>query len=373
MLRFIHSSDLHLGKRFGNLPEDVRGRLREARHDSIPRLAALARGNGAALVLLAGDTFDTETPSAQLLRQSFAAMGEANDVQWVIIPGNHDSLLADELWKQATAATPGNVRLALKAAPVEIGAAVVLPAPCTTRRPGRDLSEWMGTAEVADGRYRIGLAHGPVQSFSEDSAATDVIAPDRAQRAGLDYLALGDWHGTMRIGERCWYSGSPEPDRFKHEAPGQALLVSLAAPGAPPEVTPHPVAAFSWRTERLQLLAGDDPVGVLNGLTEGLTARRQTLLKLVASGHVALARNAELMVAIDAIEPDFALFERDLSGLVIDAGSEDLESIDRGGALRAAAEALLAESQDADRSAVDREIARAALARLFTLAQAART
>ncbi len=35
MFRFIHSSDLHLGKRFGNFAGDLPGRLREARHDVI--------------------------------------------------------------------------------------------------------------------------------------------------------------------------------------------------------------------------------------------------------------------------------------------------------------------------------------------------
>ncbi len=29
--RFIHTSDLHLGRRFSNLPEDIRGRLVEGR------------------------------------------------------------------------------------------------------------------------------------------------------------------------------------------------------------------------------------------------------------------------------------------------------------------------------------------------------
>jgi DNA repair exonuclease SbcCD nuclease subunit len=62
--RFLHSSDLHLGKPFGNFSDDLRGRLREARHTAIDRLAQKAREHGAQTILLAGDTFDTETPSA---------------------------------------------------------------------------------------------------------------------------------------------------------------------------------------------------------------------------------------------------------------------------------------------------------------------
>ena len=56
MIRFLHSSDLHLGKPFGRFPEDVRVRLRQARQDSLSRLTAIARENAATHILLAGDT-----------------------------------------------------------------------------------------------------------------------------------------------------------------------------------------------------------------------------------------------------------------------------------------------------------------------------
>ena len=35
--RFLHASDLHLGKPFGGYPEGIRNRLREARHAAIGR------------------------------------------------------------------------------------------------------------------------------------------------------------------------------------------------------------------------------------------------------------------------------------------------------------------------------------------------
>src|SRR5690606_31070946 len=105
--------------------------------------------------------------------------------------------------------------------PIELAANVLLlPAPCTTRRPGRDLTEWMDIAGTADGAIRIGLAHGAIRDFSEDSATSEIIAPNRADRAGLNYLALGDWHGAMRVDPRTWYSGTPEQDRFKHDRSG---------------------------------------------------------------------------------------------------------------------------------------------------------
>ena len=121
-LRFIHSSDLHIGRKFANIPEpadgNIRGRLMEARHGAIGRLAGAARDRGAAHVLLAGDTFDTATPSATIIRQALAAMAEAADVTWWLLPGNHDNLRdAEPLWEAICRNAPGNVVALLEAAP----------------------------------------------------------------------------------------------------------------------------------------------------------------------------------------------------------------------------------------------------------------
>jgi len=370
MFRFVHSSDLHIGKRFGNFPEELRGRLREARHAIIGRLAEQARANAADAVLLAGDTFDTETPTPAMLRQAIAAMADHRPLRWVLLPGNHDSLLAEALWSAARASLPDNVLLAMTAAPLEIApGATLLPAPCTARRPGRDLTDWMDRAATPEGHLRIGLAHGAIQSFCEDGAAADVIAPDRATRAGLDYLALGDWHGQLRIDERTWYSGSPEPDRFKHPAPGRALAVSIAGPGAAPEARPVDTGAFQWRMAELRFLGSEDAAAALADLLPP-AARRQTLLRIVAGGRIRPGTRLALAETLAAVAPEFAQLVLEDEGLVTECASGDLDSIDRAGALRQAAEALLAESLAGARTSAEQAVARGALDRLFAYCRA---
>lgn len=369
MFRFIHSSDLHLGKRFGNFTGDLPSRLREARHKAIERLAQLAREHGVMTVLLAGDTFDTETPAPDVRRQALAEMHQHAPIQWVILPGNHDSLQATQLWATLKAEAPDNVILAVEPHPITLSPNVVLlPAPCTTRRPGRDVTEWMDEAVTAEASLRIGLAHGAIQSFSEESGSSDIIAPDRARRSRLDYLALGDWHGAVTVDQRTHYSGSPEPDRFKHNRAGTALLVSLAGPSAIPEVRQLETASFAWHTLPLHLLEGDDPVAAL---AQQLPTqhRRQTLARVISTGHCRLAARTALAAAIDNATPDFAYLDLDDSGLIMECEAEDLNLIDRGGALREAANALLAEMQNETLSALDRDIARRALARLFSYSQ----
>jgi DNA repair exonuclease SbcCD nuclease subunit len=371
MFRFIHSSDLHLGKRFGNFTGDLPGRLREARHAVIARLAQHAREQDAATILLAGDTFDTETPAPDVRRQALAEMRH-HPVRWVILPGNHDSLQATQLWATLKAEAPDNIVLAVESRPVALAADVVLlPAPCTTRRPGRDLTEWMDGEATPEGRLRIGLAHGAIRSFSEDAGASDVIAPDRARRAGLSYLALGDWHGALEIDPRTRYSGAPEPDRFRHDWPGEALLVSVDGPSAVPAVTALPTASFAWSTLDLHLLESDDPPTALEALLPQARQRRQTLARVAATGRARPAARAALAQAVASAAPDFALLELDDTGLATEYEVEDLDRIDRAGALREAADALLVEAGDENRAAAERDIARAALARLYAYAQTA--
>lgn len=367
--RFLHSSDLHLGRSFGNFPEGIRHRLREARHGALVRLAAAARSGGAATLLLAGDTFDAETPAPDTLRQALAAMREASDVTWVLLPGNHDSLAATELWRRIAADGPANLRALTSDAPVEMAAGVwLLPAPCTQRRPGRDLTEAM-SAPTPEGALRIGLGHGAITDFSGEEGAVGIIPPDRAQRSGLNYLALGDWHGQLQVSPTTWYSGTPEPDGFKHDAPGTALLVTLDGPA--PQVTPVAVAGFRWLRPQIELLPGEDaPARIAAALPQ--TGARDHLVRLTVTGRLPMAERAALEADLAHRAPDFGWFAADLTGLAVEALPEDLDQIDRAGALRQAAEALLAEAQDASLSQADRDTATSALARLYALTQEVR-
>lgn len=366
---FLHSSDLHLGRAFGGFPEGIRHRLREARHGAIARLAATARAGGAGVVLLAGDTFDAETPAPDTLRQALRAMGDEGDLTWVLLPGNHDSLAASELWRRIAQDAPANLRAITTPDAFELAPGHwLLPAPCTQRRPGRDLTETL-SAPTPVGARRIGLAHGAITDFSGEEGTLGIIPPDRAARSGLDYLALGDWHGQMGVGATTWYSGTPEPDGFKHDVPGAALIVRLA--GGTPQVTPVETGHFRWTRPTLDLLPGDDATGRLAAILP--TARaRDHLLRITLTGRLPLATRAALEAALAAHAPDFGWFSADLSALTIEALPADLDQIDHAGALRQAAEALLAESADPALPQSDRDTASAALARLYALTQEVR-
>jgi len=364
---FLHSSDLHLGKAFGGFPEAIRNRLREARHGAIAQLAARARGAGVRDVLLAGDTFDAETPAPDTLRHALRAMAIEADLRWFLLPGNHDSLAASELWARIAQEGPPNLVALTTSDPVGLAEGVwLLPAPCTQRRPGRDLTEAM-SAPTPAGALRIGLGHGAITDFSGEEGGAGIIPPDRARLSGLDYLGLGDWHGQMKVGAETWYSGTPEPDSFKHEVAACALLVRPGRAGA--AVEPVVTGRFSWLRPALDLLPGEDALARLASLLPPEAMRRDVLLRLVARGRLPLTERTALEHALARLAPDFGWFEAALSDLATDVETDDLDLIDRAGALRRAAEVLLDEARDPALAQAERDIAQAALARLYALVQ----
>lgn len=367
-LRFLHSSDLHIGRKFANISQpadgNIRGRLMEARHGAIARLAQVAKEKGAAHILLAGDTFDTATPSPGVVRQALAAMGEAEDVTWWMLPGNHDNLRdAEPLWDSIREAAPANVRALTEATPIGLDDhATLLPCPVAYRAGGSDPTEALVGMDSPEGHLRIGLAHGGVTDFTESG---EVIAPDRDRSARLDYLALGDWHGRMEVSPRVHYPGSPEQDRFKHGTRGVCLCVSLTGPGAVPQVEEVETGHFLWTEIPLPLHPRQDAAAALAAALPG-SGRRDVLVRVMASGWAGLSDRAQLDEAIARLGPEFAHFELRAEALGTQYDAADLDRIDHGGgALRIAAEALMADAEADTLPPDERAAAADALARLY--------
>lgn len=363
-MRLLHTADIHLAKPFGRFDEDTRVALRDARLGALTKLGEAARAKGASLIVIAGDTFDAEAPPSKVIRRALGAMAQFDDITWVLMPGNHDSLAAVSLWEQVAAQKPDNLFLALTPEVIEIGNDIaVLPAPPTVRNPGTDLTAWMAQAET-EGRIRIGLAHGGVHGFDSETNTAAIIPPDRAVSAQLDYLALGDWHGQLQITPNTYYAGTPEPDSFKPHAPAGPLLIDIAAPGAPPGVTPLPSAVYHWHQITLDCFAGSDPVSQLEDALPP-TQRAQSLIRLDAGGRLGLQEHEALRAACAKIADDFHAFDARLDGLGIEQVAADLDLIAEGGALRAAADSLFAATSLEGRTAEDAEIAQIALKHLF--------
>jgi hypothetical protein len=287
----------------------------------------------------------------------------------VLLPGNHDADTAASVWSRLRrGGLPEHVLPATEPEPMPLpgGRLVVLPAPLKARRVADDLSEWMDTAPTPEGAARVGLAHGSVEGWLPGEAdATNPIAADRAARAHLDYLALGDWHGTLEIGPATWYAGTPEPDRFAANDAGHALLVELEGAGAPARVERVPVARHAWSVAALHC-TGLTPASADAAVEAALPApdaRHRGLLRLRLTGLVGLATRAALDRAMERLAGELLWLDVVDDALVPEPDKRDLEALDRSPATAAAARAL----QDAATNGqeAEREVARHALRLLY--------
>ncbi|MGB3423131.1 MAG: DNA repair exonuclease [Castellaniella sp.] len=365
MPRFLHTADWQIGRQYGRFaPEDATV-LAEARFAVVERIAALAARERVDAVLVAGDVFDAQAVSDRTIRRLFNALqGYAGP--WILIPGNHDAALAESVWTRAQrlGAVPAHAHLLLepgvRAFP-ELGFAV-LAAPLTQRQTHDDLTTWFDAAATGEGLARIGLAHGSVQGIlAEDIDSPNPIAADRAQRARLDYLALGDWHGFKQVDARTVYSGTPEPERFRDNGSGRVVRVDVPGPGQAPIVAPLEIGQYRWLAWNEALSVASD-LDLLVERLDGLPP--ETVLDLTLAGAIDLAGAQRLDQALSVVQGRCRSLQVHRAGLRLELTDEDMAALRADGYVGEVI-AQLRLQQDADADGAD--TAREALAILAGL------
>ncbi|HLV77659.1 MAG TPA: DNA repair exonuclease [Marinobacter sp.] len=328
MSRFLHTADWQIGRTYSRFEAEDGAALAEARFEAVERLAQLATERQCQAVLVAGDVFDAQTVSDRTIRRLFNATAGFSG-PWVMLPGNHDAALEESVWSRARRlqAVPENVHLALSFEAIELEDAglVVLPAPLTQRHTYGDLTEHFSQCQTSPGLLRIGLAHGSVQGvLAAGIDSTNPIAADRARLSSLDYLALGDWHGTRQIDERCWYSGTPEPERFRNNEAGNALVVEIGGPGQIPQVEVVSTARYHWH-QWAQTLAVASDLDELLARLESLP--EASVVDLQVEGEITLAGEERLSQGLSVAEARFRSIRCDRAGLRLVPTDEDIAAL----------------------------------------------
>ena len=203
----VHSSDLHLGTDDSFSDKD--------RLAVLPKVLSAASAVSADIVLLAGDCFDNHRQPTQLLERAARMLSDyANPV--VILPGNHDPLTPDSVYRRAGLGLLPNVRI--------LGLNVeqaVLFGDFELEIWGRAHLDYTDMSPLADPRprttrWQIAAAHGHYVDQERDPnrlIGSWLIHPEELAATGADYVALGHWNQATRVGNgkvTAYYSGSPE-------------------------------------------------------------------------------------------------------------------------------------------------------------------
>jgi DNA repair exonuclease SbcCD nuclease subunit len=206
----VHSSDLHVGVDDSFDPERTFGSL--AVLQNVLTAASAVRAD---VVVLAGDTFDNHRQPTELLELAGEILRDYRR-PIVILPGNHDPLTPDSVYRRAGLAALSNVKIL----GLNVDQAVTFPE-FELEIWGRAHLDYMDMSPLADPRprstcWQIAAAHGHYVDKARDPnrlIGSWLIHREDLIATGADYVALGHWNQSTPVGDgqvTAHYSGSPE-------------------------------------------------------------------------------------------------------------------------------------------------------------------
>ena len=379
MVKFLHTADWQLGMTRSFLTEEAQGRFTQARIDAIRTMADLAHAEGARFGVVAGDVFESNLLSPQVVARSLEAM-RASGLTWYLLPGNHDPLNAASIYQQRDFLDhkPENVKVIVDHKPLSVGEGTELVgAPWSSKRPLRDLLKAaLIDVEPARGVTRIAVGHGAVDALAPDKKNPANIRLADAKKALEDgrihYLALGDRHSSTDVDGmgRIRYSGAPEPTDYDEDRSGFSLLVDVT----PQKCEVRELAVGRWRFLRETFeLSGDADVSRVRAWFDGLASKENVIVKLGLKGALSLQGHAELARTLEEARHllgALEAWERE-SQLIVRPTESDLNGLNLTGYARAALEDIRARAEGS-RGGEQSSEAGDALALLYRIVQAQR-
>ena len=244
-MKFLHLSDLHLGKRVNEFPmlADQKAILAQ-----ILKIADDERPNA---VLIAGDVYDKSVPPVEAVElfDDFLVTLAARKLPVYVIGGNHDSperlafcnRLIDASGIHISPAYGGDVRplsLADGYGKVNI---YMLPfvKPANVRRyfPEEQIESYTDAVRVAISKMQVNAAErnvlvthqfvtGAARCDSEEISVGGADNVDLSVFDAFDYVALGHIHGAQNISPRVRYCGTPLKYSFSEAKQQKSVTVA---------------------------------------------------------------------------------------------------------------------------------------------------
>jgi exonuclease SbcD len=218
MVRFIHTSDIHLDTSFSGagFPSQLGNRKREAIRGTFRRILEDAVKEGVDLVLIAGDLFESErvTPdTVAFLKQQFE---KARPLRIFIAPGNHDPYISGSPYVETE--WPENVHIFDREAfqAIEIPELEVRITGFGFEGPRLEYRLFENLPVLPDDFCNIVLAHASnIGRAPSGKARHGPFTIDEIAGKHVHYGALGHYHEQHRLdnnidGTEVWYAGIPE-------------------------------------------------------------------------------------------------------------------------------------------------------------------
>lgn len=344
-MKLIHTGDLHLGSAMTSLSPDKANQRKAELMDGFRALAAFAKAESVAAVLVVGDLFDC-APSTRLRREVFSVIETANPVQFFYVSGNHDeSFVAKE-------EQPSNLHLfsdthGWKSYALPDGVVI----------SGLDFKNWQDKrySELLLNKqaFNVVMLHGDV--VISKTTQKEQIALQRLQNKYVDYLALGHIHqptiAAQRLdGRGVWrYCGCLEGRGFDECGRRGAFLLEIENG----RLQEEKFLSFSKRVfseRRVDISAcktyHDVETSILSALQD---ERKENAVKIVLCGrHAAELKKEPSLLEQRLSERFFFVRIEDESSVWIDYNEYARDITERGEFVREVGRSALNEAEKAE-------------------------
>ena len=242
-LRFLHTSDVHLGA-YDHSQQEHSLQRREEMHATFEAVVDLTISTNADFMVIAGDFFDNARVREETMRFAGEQLARVPGPV-VLVPGNHDHVGPGSVYDRLDLThlapnlilmrEPDGETVTLEALEVELWGRSHLEA---------DFSPFAGAPLRGDAEWHIGVGHGHFLHPEAGTHGSYHIYEEHLAVLDHDYIALGHWEQQTRVaagdGPVAAYSGAP--DGLAGKTGGAVLLVHLESDGRV-RLESHPVQA----------------------------------------------------------------------------------------------------------------------------------
>ncbi len=315
MTKIIHTADLHLGSRMQTHLDEKTAKMRRSElFDTFERMAEYARDNGVSAIMLSGDIFDTEAPTAPDLSRFFGTVKGFPEIDFLYLSGNHDrdGALGGDVPDNFIVMNGWTVR--------KYGEITVT---------GCDLPvDFSAMPELFADGINIVMLHG---SVNENGDGDYGIPLSRLRGKNIDYIALGHIHkySEERLDSRgvLCYSGTPEGRGFDElgvDERGECGFVLLSCEG---ELLREfiPFAKRRVLLYEYDLSDCDSLTDAVEGAVSTVDAREADMVRLVFTGEASFDTNALCDTARMRLSRYFACSVKNRTRIRIKAGDYETD------------------------------------------------
>lgn len=342
-MKVLHTSDLHIGKK-------IMGRERYAEYRAVfSEIAEICRTENVELALIAGDVFDTYTPSAEAEEIFYSGVKQvAKNCAVLIISGNHDDYVrltaAASIAEELNVYIVGNNLSAVdckkrgEVYPESSGAGWVifkngrgesvyvntLPYPNEARfKEGKSdepflekAARWIAVGESGktENIPSVFLSHifvaGGIVSDSEreiDLGGARAVPYEMLPKC--DYCALGHLHRRQRIGGNAYYCGAPMQFSFDESGTEKSVNVFDLTESGVENFRQIPING-TRKLIRLQAVSVGDGLKLLDKNAEFFVELTLILSEPLTSDEISNLHSNENLVSLKVETPDRPQKER---------------------------------------------------------------